>query len=82
MVKTFNAERLGLSQDTAEKHRILEKKLAALKEQQVRLWQNYDTGLFGADIAGPRLSTQAESINATEREMASLPSMPCRSSAA
>lgn len=76
MVKAFNAERLRLSQDTAEKHRILEKKLATLNEQQARLWQDYDSGLFGADIAGPRLSALAESIKATEREVASLPSMP------
>lgn len=76
MVKAFNAERLRLTQDTSEKHRILEKKLAALKEQQSRLWKDYDSGLFAADIAGPRLSVLAESIKAAEREVATLTPMP------
>lgn len=76
VVKSFNAEQARLAGDTAEKTRILEKKLSALRSRERKVWEDYDAGLFGAEIANPRLAELQSQVCEVEREIELLPSMP------
>ncbi len=76
VVKAYNAERIRLAGDTAEKARILEKKLAILRAKEKRVWDDYDSGMFGAEIANPRLAEIGAEIKAAEAEFLALPPLP------
>ncbi len=76
MVKAYNEERIKLAGDTAEKRRILGKKLEVLQTREKRIWDDYEGGLFDASIAGPRLAELKLQIQQLETEMGELPAIP------
>ncbi|WP_442793847.1 recombinase family protein [Pannonibacter sp. SL95] len=76
VVKAYNVERTRLAEDTVEQVRILEKKLGILRAREKRVWDDYDAGMFGAEIANPRLADIRAEIKAIEAELVALPPLP------